>query len=57
MVYFPKKGNLNGSNADMCSDVAGPKPPGQLTLNLALDPVLLLFPPLLALLATTVSWI
>ena len=22
--YFPKAGNLNGSNADMCSDEAGP---------------------------------
>ena len=23
-LYFPKAWNLNGSNADMCSDVAGP---------------------------------
>ena len=23
-LYFPKVGNLNGSNADMCSDVSGP---------------------------------
>ena len=23
-LYFPEVGNLNGSNADMCSDVAGP---------------------------------
>ena len=22
--FFPEAGNLNGSNADMCSDVAGP---------------------------------
>ena len=22
--YFPEAGNFNGSNADMCSDVAGP---------------------------------
>ena len=22
--YFPKAGNVNGSNADVCSDVAGP---------------------------------
>ena len=22
--YFPEGGNLNGNNADMCSDVAGP---------------------------------
>ena len=22
--YFPEAGNLNGSNAEMCSDVAGP---------------------------------
>ena len=23
--YIPKAGNLNGSHADMCSDVAGPR--------------------------------
>ena len=23
-LYFPEAGNLNGSNPDMCSDVAGP---------------------------------
>ena len=23
-LYFPEAGNLNGSNADMCSNVAGP---------------------------------
>ena len=26
--YFPTAGNLNGSNADMCSDVAGPSSSG-----------------------------
>ena len=26
--YFPKAGNLNGSNADICSDVAGPSSSG-----------------------------
>ena len=26
--YFPEAGNLNGSNADMCSDVAGPSSSG-----------------------------
>ena len=50
-VVVPEAGNLNDSNANMCSDVAGPQPPGRLTLDLALDPVLLLFPPLIALLA------
>ena len=24
MLYFPVAGNLKGSNADMCSDLAGP---------------------------------
>ena len=26
--YFPEAGNLNGSNADMCSDEAGPSSSG-----------------------------
>ena len=26
--YFPEAGNLNGRNADMCSDVAGPSSSG-----------------------------
>ena len=26
--YFPEAGNLNGINADMCSDVAGPSSSG-----------------------------
>ena len=26
--YFPEAGNLNSSNADMCSDVAGPSSSG-----------------------------
>ena len=27
--YFPEAGNINGSNADMCSDAAGPLSKGQ----------------------------
>ena len=27
-LYFPEAGNLNDSNADMCSDVAGPSSSG-----------------------------
>ena len=56
--YFPNARNLKGSNADMCSDVAGPSSCGSGDLfevsdrsNNTQDPVLLLFPPLLALLA------
>ena len=26
--FFPEAGNLNGSDADMCSDVAGPSSSG-----------------------------
>ena len=26
--YFPEAGNLDGSNADMCSNVAGPSSSG-----------------------------
>ena len=54
-LYFLKAENLNSSNADMCSDVAGLRVAAQaisLTLDLSLDPLLLLFPPPLALLAT-----
>ena len=42
--YFPEAENLNDSNADMCSDVAGPLSSGSddLTLDLALDPLILL---------------
>ena len=50
--YFPEMGNLNGSNVDMCSDVAEPSISGSGDLfelsdrsNKTLDPVLLLFPP------------
>ena len=42
VAFFPEVGNLNGSNAYMCSDVSLPQPPGRLTLDPALDPVLLL---------------
>ena len=53
--YFPEAGNLNGSNAGMCSDVMclGRQVAARaifLTFDLALDPLLLLFHPLLALL-------
>ena len=47
-----EEGSLNVNNADMCSDVAGPSSSGSDDLVLALDPVLLLFPPLLALMGT-----
>ena len=50
--YFPEAGNLNSSNADICSDVAGPSSSGSGDLfelsdrsNNTLDPVLLLFLP------------
>ena len=35
--YFPKAGNLNGSNADMCSDEAGPSSSGSGDLFELLD--------------------
>ena len=53
--YFTEAGNLKGSNADMCSDVAGPSSSGSDNLFQLSDgsnktyPVL--FPPLPALLA------
>ena len=50
--YFPEAGNLNGSNTDMCSDVAGrSRVAARATcfgFQISLDPVVLLFPPLLA---------
>ena len=49
--YFPEAGNLNGINADMCSDVAGPSSSGSgdcLSFQICLDPIFLLFTPLLA---------
>ena len=48
--YYPEAENFNGSNAGMCSDVARPSSSGLgafLTWDLALDPVLLLFSPVL----------
>ena len=51
--YFPEAGNLKGSNADIFSDVTGPSSHGLddcLSFQIGLDPVLLLFPPLLGLL-------
>ena len=54
--YFPEAGNLNGSNADLCSDVAGPSSRGSGDLFELSDrsnkTIILVFPPLLALLAT-----
>ena len=43
--YLTEAGNFNFSNAESSSDVAGLSSSGRLTLDLALDPVLLLFPP------------
>ena len=31
--YFPEAGNLNGSNAGMCSEVAGPSSSGSICLS------------------------
>ena len=56
--YFFCARNLNGSNADRCADVVGPSSRGSgdcLSLDLALDPLLLLFSLLLALLAATLD--
>ena len=51
--YFLEAGNLNGSNADMCSEMAWPLiiSSGDLfeLSDIGLDSVLLLFPPLLVL--------
>ena len=44
--YFPVGENLDGSNADICSDVAGPSSSGSevcLTLDLALDPIYIFY--------------
>ena len=53
--YFPEAGNLNGSNADMCSNVAGPLSSGSGDLfdfgSSSRSHILLLFPSLPALLA------
>ena len=35
--FFPEAGNLNGRNADMCSDVAGPSSSGSGDLFELLD--------------------
>ena len=43
--YFPEEGNLYGSNAVVCSDVAGPSSSGSGCL---FETTILLFPPLLA---------
>ena len=53
-AYSPEAGNLNGSNADMCCDAAGPSSSGSGDLFELSDrpneTIILLFPPLLALL-------
>ena len=53
--YFPEEGNLNASNADMCSDVAGPSCSGSGDLfelsDRSNETIILLFPLLLAPLA------
>ena len=50
--YFPEAGNLNGSNADMCSDVTGPWSSGSGDLfelsDRSNETIILLFSPLLA---------
>ena len=59
VLYFLEAGNLNGSSADICSDMAGLSSIAArvncLTLDVARDPVLLPFPPLLALLAAILA--
>ena len=42
--YFPEAGNLNGDNADMCFDVAGPSNRGLGDLFEVSYPILLVFP-------------
>ena len=53
--YFLEAGNLNGSNADMRFDVAGPSTSGTGDLfelsESSNETIILLFPPLLALMA------
>ena len=53
-TYFPEAGNLNGSNADKCSNVAGPSSSGSGDLfelsDRSHETISLLFPPLQALL-------
>ena len=53
--YFHEAGNLNGSNAEIFSDVAGPSSSSSYEFFELLDrsnqTIILLFPPLLALLA------
>ena len=52
-VVFPEAGNLNGSNADMCSDMAGPSTRGSGDLlefsDKSNETIVSLFLPLLAL--------
>ena len=54
-MYFPEAGNLNGSDVDMCSDVAGSSSSGSGDLfepsDRSNETTILLFTPLLALLA------
>ena len=58
--YFPQAGNLNGSNDDMCSDVAGPSSSGSSDSfelsDMSNEAIILLFPPLLALLAAILDF-
>ena len=53
--YFTEAGNLNGSNADMSFDLAGPSSSDSSDLfelsDISNETIMLLFPPLLALLA------
>ena len=57
--YFPEVGNLNDNNADICSDVAGLSSSNSGDLFELLDrsneTIILLFPPLLAILAAILN--
>ena len=58
--YFPEAGNLNGSNDDMGSDVAGWSSSGSSDSfefsDMSNEAVILLFPPILALLAAILEF-
>ena len=57
--YFPEAGNLNGSNPDVCSDVAGPSSSGSSNLfelsDKSNETIIILFFTLLALLAAVLD--
>ena len=59
-LSFPEAGNLNGTNADLCSDVAGPSSSGSGDLfepsERSNETIILLFSPLLSLLAAILDF-